>query len=122
MPEDTTKELDITTVARGAAPELFAHGLKEILANIKDPNTATKAKREIILKFTFEPHEDREDTRSEMVTYVEMKVKHAPVVPVASFAFISRRGNEITASVNDVQQGDPLKPDSGVVPMRQPAS
>ncbi len=42
-------------VAEGAAPQLFDHEIKKVLANIADPNTDTAAKRSFSLKFTISP-------------------------------------------------------------------
>ncbi len=47
----------------GAAAEMFDRELEKILANIQDPNHPYKPKREITLKVTFSPDEDREKAK-----------------------------------------------------------
>jgi hypothetical protein len=117
MDDDHVHELDIANVAKGAAPELFLYELDRVLRNIKDPNTGP-GKRKIVMTFTFVPHVDKNDSRSEMATYVEAQARLQPVLPASSFAFISRRGDKITASVHDVEQGELLK-SADVLPLPQ---
>jgi hypothetical protein len=51
--------IDLTTIGHGAAVELFDAELKKVLDNIADFNTDPETVREITLKVTFEPTEDR---------------------------------------------------------------
>jgi hypothetical protein len=53
------KLLTLGGLADGAAEELFAAALTEVLANIEDPNTDPKAKRRITLAFDFAAEDDR---------------------------------------------------------------
>ena len=43
----------------GAVQEKFRIALAEVLSNVRDPNTKASAKREITLKITLAPDEDR---------------------------------------------------------------
>jgi hypothetical protein len=58
MPDDI-KTVTLSTLANGAAEELFAEALKVLLKNVQDPNTDFKAKRSIILSCTFHVDENR---------------------------------------------------------------
>jgi hypothetical protein len=51
--------VNLPGLARGAAVELWAEELKKVAANILDVNTDPKATREITLKATIQPNEDR---------------------------------------------------------------
>lgn len=53
------REFTLGTLGGGAAEELFADALDKVLANIEDPNTDHKARREVILKLSFSAKEDR---------------------------------------------------------------
>lgn len=102
------KKLTLESAAGGAAPELFEHGLKEVLENIKDPNCGP-GKRELILRFVLSPREDRDGARNEMAVSCQMKTKLQPALPASSYAFISRKGGEVSAHTHDVHQGDLLE-------------
>lgn len=62
-------------LGNGAASELFAAKLGEVLDNIDDENTDAKAKRQITLTFVFQPEADRRTTRCE----VAVGTKLAPI-------------------------------------------
>lgn len=102
MPE--LQKLTLGSVAGGAAEELFARELAKVLENVKDPNTAATAKRQIKITVTFKPHEDRNGGRDEMQVYVGSDCKLAPVVDAHSFAFIGREDGRPTAFTHHVQQ------------------
>lgn len=102
MPE--LKKLSLSTVASGAAEELFARELSKVLENVKDPNTPVKAKRQIRITVTFAPHEDRTGSRSEMSVTVGSQSKLAPVMDAASYAFVGREDGQLAAFTNDVRQ------------------
>lgn len=60
MPEK--KKLDpvnLGSIARGAAMEIFEIEIAKIAANIADPNTKAAKKRKLTLEFTFAPDTDR---------------------------------------------------------------
>jgi hypothetical protein len=50
----------LTTLADGAAVELFQSELDRVLRNIADPNTDAKMVRKVTLEVTFMPDEERE--------------------------------------------------------------
>lgn len=51
--------IDLSTIGKGAAAELFAAELAKVLDNITDPNVSWKGNREISLKFKFATDEER---------------------------------------------------------------
>src|SRR5208283_4354307 len=52
-------KVDLFTICRGAALQLFQNALDKVNANIKDPNTGINKKRTITLTFEFAPYGDR---------------------------------------------------------------
>lgn len=55
-------KVNLETFAGGALQEKFDAAMEQVLANMLDPNTPWKNKREITVKVTFEQNEDRDDT------------------------------------------------------------
>lgn len=57
----TTKDecMSLTNLKDGAVVELFDAELQSVIANIQDVNAPATAKREIILKITLKPDEER---------------------------------------------------------------
>lgn len=51
--------VSLKTLNQGAAVDLFDVELRKVLADIADPNTSARTKREINLKVVFMPDEDR---------------------------------------------------------------
>lgn len=58
MPDDV-KTITLTTVADGAALELWNRALDDVVQNIHDPNTEPKFTRRITLDFLFSADEER---------------------------------------------------------------
>ncbi len=59
MSKTNLNPINIGSIARGAAVELFEMALTKVTANIADKSTDATAGREITLKFKFKPDEDR---------------------------------------------------------------
>ncbi len=55
-------KVNLEEFAGGALQEKFDTAMEQVLANMLDPNTPWKNKREINIKVTFEQNEDRDDT------------------------------------------------------------
>lgn len=53
------QQITLGTMAGGAVDELFIDSMAKVLENIADPNTDHKFKREILLRFTITPNEER---------------------------------------------------------------
>lgn len=53
------QQITLATMAGGAVDELFIDAMAKVLTNIADPNTDHRFKREITLRFTIIPNEER---------------------------------------------------------------
>jgi hypothetical protein len=92
--------LTLDTLGKGAAKELFAQELDRVLENILDPNTEPVAKREITLKVTFRPSDDRREVETE----VEASSKLAAFRGAGGVIFVGRRAGRAVSSVYDPKQ------------------
>lgn len=92
--------VSLTTLARGAAPELFARELDTILENLLDPNTDPEATRQIILTITFTGNPKREMA----AVGVECKAKLAPALPATSAIWLGRRDGRAVGVEHNPQQ------------------
>lgn len=79
-------EIDLNTVCEGSLPELFNRELQNVLRNIRDINTEETTKREINIKFVFEPMEETSRTKASIDLKVSSKL--APTKPVRSSLMI----------------------------------
>ena len=59
-------KVNLEEFAGGALQEKFDSAMEQVLANMLDPNTPWKNKREINIKVSFEQNEDRDDTHVEV--------------------------------------------------------
>lgn len=59
-PYGEVQEISIFELMDGAVQERAALVMRDILANIADPNTEAKKTRTLTVKFLFQPSEDRE--------------------------------------------------------------
>ncbi len=59
MSKPELNPLNLGSIARGAAIELFEQGLEKVIANVADKSTDATAPREIVLRFKFKPDDDR---------------------------------------------------------------
>jgi hypothetical protein len=64
--------LNIDNICSGAFREIFERELREVLKNIKDPNTPPQAKRTMSFTFTFKPFVDRSGAEIEL--YLETQL------------------------------------------------
>ena len=53
-------ETELANLNDGVAAEFFKHAMERVKENILDPNTDWKTKREIVLKITLKPNEERD--------------------------------------------------------------
>ena len=77
-------EITLTNLGGGAAVEKFQEEFEKVVANIMDPNTDPKAKREVVLKVTIQPSADRDWAGMK----IEAQAKLAPNVAYATRAFV----------------------------------
>ena len=80
--------INLESFADGALAEKVNMALKDVLENIKDPNTEYKLKRKLTLDLTFTVGEDRELTEVDIAT----KTKLAPTKPVNTRIIIGTDG------------------------------
>ena len=73
-------KVNLEEFAGGALQEKFDVAMNQVLANMLDPNTPWKNKREINIKVTFEQNEDRDDTNVD----VSVVPKLAPVKSIGT--------------------------------------
>jgi hypothetical protein len=86
-PEITLGEpLSFENLGCGAAEEKFEDALKEVLANILDPNTEPKSAREVVMKVKVKPNEER----SEAVVSIHVHSKLSPARDYPTRIFIGR--------------------------------
>ncbi len=89
MPRPNLNPLNIGSVARGAAVELFEKCMAKISDNIADTATDATASREITITFKFKPDEDR---RRILIT-TRAKTKLAAIADHASTAYLGKDGD-----------------------------
>lgn len=87
------KQLD--ELMDGALTERFNAAMEQVLANVFDPNTSPKAKRQIQIIFDIVPNERRD--AAEFKT--DVKTKTAPPVAIAQTVFLHMDDNgNVTAT------------------------
>lgn len=79
MPTTELTPLNLGSVAKGAARELFEKAIDAVVANIADTDTEPTATRGITLKFIFKPESDRRgvDITTEASTKLAGARKHS---------------------------------------------
>jgi len=91
--QPTLREFTLSTLAQGAAEELFASALDDVLRNVEDVNTDHKSKRTILLKIEFVPDQERRMC-DVMVTAT---TKLAGVRGVHTIAYVGRHQGRLVA-------------------------
>lgn len=81
-------------------PEVFERELREVLANITDPNTDPEAVRSLTIKFVFKPYEDRSGAHVAFTCKPNLQ----PVQMRKSQMFLSRHTGELKAYSQDQRQ------------------
>jgi hypothetical protein len=99
--------VNLPGLARGAAVELWAEELKKVAANILDVNTDPKAAREITLKATILPNEDRTNA---MVS-IAVTSKLASFKPATTIFYLARRSGAAVVVESNPDQMTLLKQD-----------
>lgn len=94
------ESITITTICNGGVGEVFERELREVLANIADPNTAAESARGITLKFVFKPHEDRSGAHVSFTCKSSLQ----PVRIAKSQMFLSRHSGQLRAYAADHRQ------------------
>lgn len=107
------KRLELTTLADGAAVELFDRDLKQVLDNIQDPNTNPETARTITITVTLKPGKARDVAKIS----VDCKAKLAPCEAQESTAWFQQEGGKLKAYEHTGRQGS-LFSDDNVRPMK----
>lgn len=103
MPDE---RVTLVSIGNGAALELFERELTNVLTNIADINTSPRQKREITIKMTFKPDENRE--RADVQVAVTSKT--AGVRPVDREVFLGKQNGEPVAVQSNPRQGKIFDP------------
>ena len=100
MEQHEPESITIMNICNGGVPEVFERELREVLANIADPNTAAEKIRGLTLKFVFVPHEDRSGAH----VAFSCKATLQPVKIAKSQVFLSRHTGALKAYAADHRQ------------------
>lgn len=106
------KEVNLSTIAEGAAVELFQHELEKVANNIADQNTEAKAKRKIVLTFDFEPDNNRE----EVVVSVSSKITTAGIKGHSKTSFLGKMNGKPGIFAHDTKQLNMFDPSVAQMP------
>jgi len=90
--------LSFQNLGGGAAEEKFEQALKEVLANILDPNTRPTVAREVILRVKIKPSEDRTD--ADVIIDCQKKLASDKAYPTRIFIGRSIEGKPEAHEVN----------------------
>jgi len=90
----------LSTLAKGAVPELCQEEFRRVLENIGDVNTDAEKKREIVIRVTVLPNADREAGHVD----VAVSSRLASVKKASSVIYMGRHHNEAVALENDPKQ------------------
>lgn len=94
--------ISLTTICNGAVPEVFERELREVLANITDPNTDAEKARRLKIEFVFAPYEDRSGAHVSFTVRATLQ----PVRVAKSRLFLSRQSGSLKAYATDARQGE----------------
>jgi hypothetical protein len=94
------EHVNLNNLSNGAAVEMFNRELEKVLENICDPNTSPTTAREITLKVTLKPNEDREVG----IVAIASNAKLAPVKSVATMVYIGKKSGRFVATENNPRQ------------------
>lgn len=87
------RQVTLSSVAEGAAEELFQHAFKQMLENAMDVNTPAKAKRSITLTFSLVVDEKRSNPELR----IACSTKVAPITPISQAIRVGRHQGELVA-------------------------
>lgn len=85
MKNPEVEEITLYNLLGGALDARFLDALEEVAKNIDDPNTEPTAKRELLVKLTFKPSEQR----TSAALKVDVVTKLPGRVPMATTAFFA---------------------------------
>lgn len=94
------ESITLATICDGGVPEVFERELREVIANITDPNTDPEAVRSLTIKFVFRPYEDRSGSHVAFTCKPSLQ----PVQMRKSQMFLSRHSGQLKAYAQDQRQ------------------
>lgn len=94
------ESITLSTICDGGVPEVFERELREVIANIADPNTNPEATRSLTIKFVFKPYEDRSGSHIGFTCKPGLQ----PVQMRKSQMFLSRHTGQLKAYAQDQRQ------------------
>lgn len=94
------QEVTLGGLAGGGAAELWDAELKKCIENILDVNTDPKAKRELSLKLTMLPNEDRNNA----AVAVEVTSKLPGLKPTSTVIYFAKKGGKVIVVESDPKQ------------------
>lgn len=100
VPITIDEGVQLETLAFGEVADKFPKALKEVVANIADFGCAGATKREITIKVTLTPSDDRSHAEVE----VGITTKLAPKRPAKTKLYFSPAGNELAISEENPDQ------------------
>lgn len=106
---------DLSTIGGGVSAEKFQAELQRVLDNIRDPNTAPKAKRKIVMEYVFLPDEDRE----RVLVAISARATLGATKPTGDTMYVGRHDGRTVGTVMHGPAGEPLDPRQGVLPLKQ---
>jgi len=99
MADELTK-MDITTVAHGAAVELFDHAMQEVLSNILDENRSPTETRKITLTFEIKPSKERNTAN----VSIQAKTSLSAVIKADSLMFFRKERGKPKAYAHNFEE------------------
>lgn len=96
----TIKNVDITTIHKGALIELANEDLKDILANVLDPNTEPTEIRKLTIEIKIKPNENRQA----VVYSISTKTKTAPAKGVSGMILVGMENGDVVAMEANANQ------------------
>lgn len=111
--ETGIKKVTLDSIGKGALGELFDLEMKNVAANIADPNTSATAKRSITITIEFAPDHSRDEAK----VLCSVKSKLEPIKGVGSTVFTGKDNGKAALYVQDTKQINMF--DQGVTPFNQ---
>lgn len=108
-------ELSLTTMFKGAIPDLFKRQLAEVVRNMKDVNTKAEDKRSISIEITFHPFKDRSGFLYTLEP-PKMKLSGVNVSEIQGSAFITTQDGEWKVFAHDPRQTQLFAQESTTTP------
>lgn len=99
--DDDVPLIDLSTLCKGAAMELFDEEFQKVLANVQDPNTEWSAKRSIRLDIVLDVSDE---TRNECRVDVSASSKLAAFKGASGTVFIGRQRGKFVATAYNAEQ------------------